>query len=150
MRRWIFNLAAVIVLASASANHAGEREKIVKGSATASKIDADGKQTVTITLEIKKGFFIYANPVGSEYFEDDRTVISVKAKGKVETRVLYPPGKAEEFGKIKVYTYENSVTIQASAQRAAGDQSPLEITVDCRPRSLAVCVLPERITLTAK
>ena len=92
MKRMIF--ALVLVLAAASANQAGEREKVVKGSVTASKIDADGKQSVSVTLEVKKGFFIYANPVDCqlkgkafEEMEDERVNVLVQAKQNVKTEL---------------------------------------------------------------
>ena len=40
--------------------------RLVKVDATATKIDADGKQIVTVTLDIEKNWYIYANPVKNE------------------------------------------------------------------------------------
>ena len=39
-------------------------DSVVKATAAAAKPDADGKQTVTLTLAIDKGWHLYANPVG--------------------------------------------------------------------------------------
>src|ERR1017187_6268699 len=57
---------------------AGQKsESKVKASATATKAGDDGKQTVTITLEIVKGWHIYANPVGAEDFEGNKTSVTI-------------------------------------------------------------------------
>ncbi len=155
MKRMIF--ALVLVLAAASANQAGEREKIVKGSVKASNIDAEGKQTVTVTLEIKKGFYIFANPIDLKFkdksepdFELDQVNVSVKAKEPLKVKVFYPAANTRSDGPISYKYYEGIVAVEASLQRAAGDQSPLEITIHCRPMARTVCMPPERIKLTAK
>jgi hypothetical protein len=95
---------------------AGEKksESKVKASATATKAGDDGKQTVTITLEIVKGWHIYANPVGDEDFEVNKTGVAISAKEKVEVSVKYPAGKVkiEKLGKeVKLRIYEDKVTI---------------------------------------
>jgi DsbC/DsbD-like thiol-disulfide interchange protein len=155
VQRLIF--AVVLGLAASSANHAGEREKFVQGSVKASKIDADGKQTVTVTLEIKKGFFIFANPVdyhrrGKAYddLDDERVNVVVQANKRLKTEVHYPMPKTRSEGIDSYKYYEGVIAVDVSVQRMAGDQSPLEITIDCRPMARTVCVLPERIKLTAK
>jgi len=44
-------------------------------TATADKPDADGKQTVTLTLAIDAGWHLYANPVGNEDLKSVQTVV---------------------------------------------------------------------------
>lgn len=122
----------------------------VKATAKASKIGADGKQTVTITLDIEKDWYIYANPVKAEDFEDNRTRVSIKAKEKVDTNVLYPAGKTKELGKLKYNIYEKSVTIEAIVKRAPGDTSPLQLSIDVNSCSAKdnVCLQPGTVKLT--
>ncbi len=51
------------MLTSSSAHAEKTSADVVKATATADKPDADGKQTVTITLNIEKPWHLYANPV---------------------------------------------------------------------------------------
>ena len=102
---------------------AGEKsESKVKATATASKI-ADGKQTVTITLDIDKGWYIYANPINanSDIFAPNTTVVTFKAKDKLKADVKYPKGKQKVDGKYQFDIYENRVVVEAQVQRVAGD-----------------------------
>src|SRR4051812_18969818 len=66
-------------------------ESKVKASATADKPGADGKQVVTITLDIEKGWHTYANPVGLQDLTDTQTTVTVSGKGKPEViKIEYP------------------------------------------------------------
>ena len=66
----------------------------VKITASASKIEKIGEQTLTVTVTIDKGWHIYANPVNSELVKDAATVVKVGAKSPVsDVKVAYPPGK---------------------------------------------------------
>jgi len=69
---------------NADASSGIKSDSKVKAKAVVGKAGADGKQTLTITLEIEKGWYIYANPVGDEDFEPNKTRVTVKAKDKVE------------------------------------------------------------------
>src|SRR5262249_31448563 len=64
-------------------------DSVVKVTASADKPNAKGQQTVTINLAVDKDWYIYANPVGLEDFEDNQTL--VKFTGK-EAKIEYPPG----------------------------------------------------------
>jgi DsbC/DsbD-like thiol-disulfide interchange protein len=129
---------------------AGEKSDAkVKATAKASKVGADGKQTVTITIDIDKDWYIYANPVKSEDFEDNKTRVTIKAKEKLEADVLYPAGKTKEYGKIKMNIYEKSVVIEAIVKRSAGDTSPLQVSIDVNSCSAkGVCLQPGTVKLT--
>lgn len=120
----------------------------VKATATATKPVADGKQTVTITLEIEKGWYIYANPVGDEDFEGNKTRVNIKAKDKVMANVAYPTGKVKVDGKFKFNIYEDKVTIQAVVFRTAGDSSPLQLSIDVNSCNKGTCLLPGVVKLT--
>src|SRR5262245_26080938 len=103
----------------------------VKATATATKVDDKGKQTVTITLDINKGLHLYANPVNhnNDFLDSAATKVTITAKmkpGKIE--VKYPAGKTIVDKKEKYDTYEGVVKIQAVVTRAPRDSSPLDIT----------------------
>jgi DsbC/DsbD-like thiol-disulfide interchange protein len=134
---------------------AGQKsESKVNASATATKAGDDGKQTVTITLEIAKGWHIYANPVGTEDLEGNKTVVTIGAKEKVVVSVKYPEGKVklEKLGKeeVKLRIYEDKVTIQAAVTRTMGDSSPLQISIavnacdknNCLPMGVVKLTVP--------
>ncbi len=130
---------------------AGEKsDSKVKAKATAGKIGADGKQNVTITIDIDKDWYIYANPVKAEDFEDNKTRVTIKSKQKLEqVAVVYPTGKEKAVGKIKMNIYEKSVTIEAQVKRASGDTGPLQVNIDVNSCSQkGICLLPGTVKLT--
>src|SRR4051812_10985312 len=92
----------------------------VKATATATKPNDKGEQLVTITLDISKGYHIYANPVDHEFLTNGQTKVTVAAKVKpAAVDVKYPVGKKVVDGKESYNTYEGRVVIQASVRRAA-------------------------------
>src|SRR5215468_9253111 len=93
----IVSAFALAVLALVLPVHAaGEKsDSKVKATAKASAIK-DGKQTVTITIDIEKDWYIYANPVKAEDFEDNKTRVMIKAKEKIDADILYPTGKVKQ------------------------------------------------------
>src|SRR5262249_25376329 len=114
------------------------------------KVTADkpveGKQVVTVTLEIDPKYHIYANPVGNEDFEPAQTTVSVTGKAKPESvKVDYPPGKLvkDSAGDYKEYT--GKVTIKATVQGAKGDVGPLEVSIKLQACSKSSCLLPATI-----
>ena len=50
-------------------------DSVVKATAVADKPGPDGKQTVTLTLAIDKGWHLYANPVGTDDLAPVQTVV---------------------------------------------------------------------------
>src|SRR5271167_4060023 len=95
--RCVALLAALAVGLTASAvpllAQGKKSDSVVKAKATADK-PADGKQVVTITLQIDPKYHIYANPVGNPDHESSQTVVTVGGKAKLESvKVDYPPGK---------------------------------------------------------
>ena len=105
---------------------------------------ADGKQVVTITLQIDEGWHLYANPVGSEDYVSSQTTLTVDAKVKPkDVKVEYPAGKEIEdkiLGKYKVY--DDKATIKATVTRGAGDSGPLELTLKFQACTDKQCLLP--------
>jgi DsbC/DsbD-like thiol-disulfide interchange protein len=120
----------------------------VKATATATKIDDKGMQTVTITLDILKGWHLYANPVEHEFLGNAETKVTITGKQPVAVQVKYPPGKKHVDGKETYNVYENRVTIQASVKRAAGDTSPLQVSVAVSACNNSTCLQPATVKLT--
>lgn len=122
----------------------------VKVAATADKLDGQGKQVVTVTLTIDKGWHAYANPVGNELLAESQTTISFAVNGKaLEARVEYPQGKIiveKVTGDYRVY--EDKVSIKATVQRAGGDVGPLEVSAKYQACNDKACLLPATTKIT--
>ncbi len=126
-------------------------DSVVKATAVVDKPDANGKQVVTLTLAIDKGWHLYANPVGSEDFASVQTIVKVKAKGALDNvTVAYPAGKEVKDATLGAYkVYEDKATITITANRAKGDDSPLELIVKVQACNEKTCLLPSEVKLTA-
>src|SRR5262249_8882495 len=113
------------------------------------KPGGDGKQVVTVTLAIEKGWHIYANPPGLEDLVPVQTEVSIKAKTKPdEVKVEYPEGKVVQdpvLGKYRVY--ENKVSIKAMVRLAAGAGEALEVVLKFQACNEKQCLLPATKTL---
>jgi len=129
--------AALVVLGLVWCGSAGDgtgapkkSDAVVKVTARADKPGADGKQTVTVTFDIDKGWHIYANPVGEELLAGGQTVVNVTSKEKLQdVKVEYPAGKLvvdKTIGNHNIY--EGKVTVKVTVQRAKGDTGPLEVS----------------------
>lgn len=140
-------LAAIVLGDSATAlAQARKSDSVVKVDATTDKPDADGKQTVTITLDIENGWHVYANPVENEDLTNAQTVVSISAKSKLENvKVEYPGGKLQKDRDEKYKIYEGKVAIKAQVKRAKGDNGPLEITITLQACNDKTCLLPATI-----
>jgi DsbC/DsbD-like thiol-disulfide interchange protein len=131
---------------------AGKLEKSdskVKASVTATKLGADGKQTVTITLDVAKGWHLYANPVNhnNEFLDGNQTVVKIASKEKVNFKVMYPAGKTKIDKKEKYDVYEGSVKIEATVMRPRGDTGPLQINIEVSACDDKVCLQPGVVKL---
>lgn len=122
----------------------------VKALAKASRPDADGRQKITLTLQVERGWHIYANPVGNQELAESKTDVSITGKTRPQSvKVEYPKGTARMdkiFGKHRVY--EGEVAIQAVVQRAAGDTGPLQVMVRVYACDEKQCLAPGTIKLT--
>ena len=141
--------AALLVFASLSVQAGGKKsDSEVKISAKATKPDQAGKQTLTLTFIHNKDWHTYANPVGNDEFEGNKTVIKVDAKVKpVSVKVDYPKGA---LSKDNFRIYEDKMDIQVIIQRAQGDTSPLEVSVSvtsCNDKKM-ICLQPATVKLT--
>ena len=149
-------LGALLVLgavltALGSVDAGTKSDKEVKVTASATKIDPQGKQVITITLAPNSGWYVYANPVGNKELEAAETVISLKGKMKLkDVAVNYPGGTLvpdKVVGDYKVY--DGKTEIQATVIRAAGDTGPLEVSVQFQAcHKKGVCLLPAKVKLS--
>lgn len=139
-------LALLFCNAATALGQARKSDSLVKVDATADKPDADGKQTVTLTLEIDRGWHIYANPVDNEDLASVQTVVSIASKGKLdEVKIEYPAGKQEGEKDLKYKVYEDKVVIKARVKRAKGNNDPLEVTIKLQACNDKTCLQPATI-----
>jgi hypothetical protein len=125
---------------------AKKSDAFVKVSTSADKPDADGKQLVTVKLEIDKPWHAYANPVGNEDLADAATKVTI-AKNDSAT-IEYPTGtvvKDPVLGSYKVY--EGTVEIKARVRRAA-DAGPLEVAVRFQVCDDKKCLPPATVKVS--
>ena len=141
-------LAILLCDAEPALAQAKKSDSVVKVEAKADdKPDADGKQSITITITIDKDWHIYANPVENEDLDNAKTVISITSKAKLEdVKVAYPPGKPHGDKDQKYRIYDGKVTIKAQVKRARGDNGPLQVAVAVQACTDKTCILPATIT----
>jgi hypothetical protein len=130
----------------------GEAASVVKASAISTKPDTEGRQSITIQLDIKEGHRILANPVqDADLVAVQTTVTIASAKKLQEVKIEYPPGKRKALpGDEGFYVYEGKIKIKAFVKRSEGDVTPLDVTVRCFPRNDRRVYLPEKIKLQIK
>ena len=149
-----FAITAIALTSDAAGGNKSDSK--VKAVATASKIDAGGNQTVTITLAIDKGWHIYANPVNhkQEFLNPAKTrITSIKAKSEIsDVAVKYPPGTPyiDKDTKDMYDIYAGTVKIEAKLKRASGDASPIDIVIDVQACSGDVCLMPGKVSVKAQ
>ncbi len=130
---------------------AKKSDSVVKVTSDVEKPDANGKQVVTITLAVDKGWYIYANPVGNADLEPNATTIKVAGKsGAKLIKTDFPKGKLKKDKvadeEIEYRIYEGKVAIKATIQRKAGDKEPVELAVKFGACSKAgICLLPAEV-----
>jgi hypothetical protein len=144
-------LAGLALAAPSSAVAQGKKsDSVVKVRATGDKIGPDGKQTITVTLNMTGKWYVYANPVGNVDFLDNQTVVTVSGKTKpASVKVEYPAPitvKDKTVGDYKVY--KDKAVIRAIVQRARGDTGPLEVSVRFMSCNGVACLLPATVKLS--
>jgi DsbC/DsbD-like thiol-disulfide interchange protein len=151
-RHTLCTLACVLLTAAGASALALKSDSKVKVTATADKPGSDGKQVVTVTLDIDNGWHAYANPVGSSDFPGLPTTVTITAGQKPEkVTVEYPKGKMMKDDVSGAYfVYEGKTTIKAVVQRAKGDTSPLDVAVRVQACNDKSCLQPATVKLTVK
>ncbi|HTU17225.1 MAG TPA: protein-disulfide reductase DsbD domain-containing protein [Gemmataceae bacterium] len=140
--------AILLCDANTALAQAKKSDGVVKVEAKSDKPDADGKQIITITLDIENSWHIYANPVENEDLSGVQTVVSVASKGKLEDiKIEYPTGKlnGNQNGDEKYRIYEGKVVIKARVKRASGNNNPLEVTIKLQACNDKTCLVPATI-----
>jgi DsbC/DsbD-like thiol-disulfide interchange protein len=143
-------LALLTLAATPQALAQGKKsDSVVKVTAKTDKPAADGKQVVTVTLAVDKGWHVYANPVGLEDLAPVQTTITIEGKAKPESvKVDYPPGKLVKDAVVGNYkVYKDKTSIKVTVVRAKGDSGPLEVKVKVQSCNEKTCLLPATITV---
>jgi hypothetical protein len=148
-------LLAALVLALGPTADAGKGKTVTKVTAKTTKPDAEGRQIVTVVLDIEKPWYAYANPVGNKEFDQAQTSVKITSPSSklVDVKITYPPGKEKsdkDFGTFRIYP-DGKVTITGLIQRTKGDTGPLDVTVKfmtCHPKGQ--CLPPETVKLTVE
>src|SRR5262245_20568246 len=149
MKRKCFLLALAGLLAVGLPGAMAQKsDSKVKITAAADKPDAEGKQTVTLTFEIEKGWHLYANPVGNDDYKDIQTTVKVLTKVE-EAKVEYPAGKLVQDKVAGNYkTYEDKVQVKVQVKRTKGDTGPIELAVSLQACSEKTCLQPATVKVT--
>jgi hypothetical protein len=113
---------------------------------------ADGKQTLTVTLEVAKGWHAYANMPGDDNLFP--TTVHVSAKAKLEDmKVDYPSGKElkDPAANETIRVYDGKTEIKAIFRRTImngqADASPLELVVKYQACDDMKCLPPKTVKL---
>jgi hypothetical protein len=144
--------ALVLALALLGAVAQGKKsDSVVKVSARATKPDSDGKQVVTITLDIDKPWHLYANPVDNAMLKSVQTVVKFTSKLDGDVKFEYPAGKLVKDKVAGDYKkYEGKVEIKATVRRARDETGPLKLTVKIQACDDDKCLVPATVKLTAE
>ncbi len=142
-------LHGAIIAAPPTEKKEKSRADRVQVSPTEWVIADDGTQTITVALNIDKGWMIYSNTPGIDDLEDVRTVLCVSGERNVEQlRVEYPAGveiKNKLIGAYKIYT--DSVVVRAKIRRLKGDRLPVTLTSQYYPTDGRTCGVVEKKTI---
>ena len=145
-RSFVALLACVISFGSGTAVQAAPKTSEDNVKIT---VKAD-KQVVMLTLEVAKGWHLYANPVGNPDLLSSQTVVTFTDGGKpVEAKIKYPEGKLtmdKVIGDFKIY--EGTITITATLPSPPSGQ--LEAVVAVSTCNETTCLLPAKVKLKIK
>ncbi len=121
---------AVALLVAAGPVSAQPIRSDAKVKVAAKGVKADGRTTVTITLDVEKGWYVLANQIGNEDLASDKTEVSLSAGDKkVSAKVKYPTGETKTDKLIGDYAiYTGRVTITAVVDTLG----PVEVKVRIR------------------
>jgi uncharacterized protein len=149
IRTGIALVAVAVFTALPAAAHAPGKKSndMVMVVATAGQIEND-TQKVTFTVDVEKGWHIYANPVGHDDLADNKTVVEISggATKLKSVKITYPPGTLVKDDVVGNYMiYQGKITITAEVVRAKGDTEPLSAKIKvqaCSEGKDGVCLQP--------
>jgi thiol:disulfide interchange protein len=144
IRATLAGVAGLLLFCPLVAQAQKKSEDVVKATASADKAGADGRQMVTITLEIDPKYYIYANPVGNEDLASNQTTVTIAGKG---VKIDYPAGDVKKDKIVGDYRiYKGKVTIKASVERS--ENGPLDIGVRVQACSDKACLAPGTVKVS--
>jgi thiol:disulfide interchange protein len=108
------------------------------------------KDIVMLTVEIAKGWHLYANPVANPDLLSSQTVVTFTSGGKpITAKVEYPEGKLVKDAVVGDYkVYEGTITIKATLEGAGA--GPVEATVAVQTCNDTSCLLPSKVKVPVK
>jgi hypothetical protein len=145
----IVGAGLVLAIVLGSTVNGGGKVDPVKVKAMAGKASAADKQVVIVTLNIDKGWHVYANPVGHEDLVSAETTVKVSTAGKaIPAKLKYPDGTPHTdklLGTFRIY--ENQVNVEAEFPRT---DSPVDVSVTFQACDAVKCLQPKTVKLTVK
>ncbi|TMQ73686.1 MAG: hypothetical protein E6K81_03490 [Candidatus Eisenbacteria bacterium] len=144
---------AVLLFAGLASAQSGsaipEAKDLVRVSAAPVTVAAGGRAAVRVTLGVREGWHINANPPAQDYMI--ATVVSLEAAdGLSGGKPVYPPGRQAklsfETSALLVYDHEAVVTLPLSAAAgAAGGAHTLKGTIAFQACNDQVCLPPAKV-----
>lgn len=119
----------------------------VKVTASAEKPGADGKQVITLTLAIEKGWHIYTNTLPPD-FAGVATTVTVESVKPEDVKIEYPEGKLVKSSEGDYTIYEDKAVIKATVTRPRDSTTPLQINVKVQACSDKSCLQPGTVKVT--
>jgi hypothetical protein len=123
-------VVAILVPAAKAQSEKSKTSTYAKVQAVASKPDANGRQVVTVTIDIDEGYFLIGHTVC-----DDMVPWQFKMKLQIEGKPLpaeiaYPSGTLEKNELVGDYTtYRGKIVATAVIRRTVGDTASMEVAV---------------------
>jgi DsbC/DsbD-like thiol-disulfide interchange protein len=142
--------AMLLSIGMATAGGIKKSDDKVKAAIKSAKLDEAGNPVVVLELEVEKGWYIYANPVGNELLGPNATTVTVTGGAKA-LKVKFPEPilkKDDVVGDYKIY--KGTVQIQATVQRTANDEVEFQIGVNACHEERGVCLQQGILKVTAK
>ena len=146
----ILTAAMAFLFCDAIHSPAGGKKSDGVVKAKAKLENVGGKSIVVISLDIQKGWHLYANPVGNDDLASSQTTVTVPAKSTAKlVKIDYPLGKVINDKVLGAYgVYEGNVEIRANVERAAGASGPFELTIKVQACDDKNCLPPGSIKVS--
>lgn len=137
-------LLLLITTALFSWGQANDSSKVVKIDINPDVSSTAEQKVFTITLNIGKGWHLYANPVGNQDLVSVQTSVAIKGDGvTLPAKVVYPAGKLVKDALVGDYsTYEGTIKIKVTAPLPKTQGKPPEVVVKYQACSDKTCLAP--------
>ena len=138
--------AMLLLCTSALISRAQDNDssRVVKTSIAPDAASTAEQKAFTITLNISKGWHIYANPVGNPDLSSVQTSVAIKADGvTLPAKVVYPPGTLHKDPLVGDYsTYEGTIKIKVTAPLPRTTGKPPEVVLKYQACNEKTCLAP--------